>query len=213
MSLNAFLQSLFESGRVIVGPYTTLIHPDDVRQADATLVEWDDRNRLDFPGSGPAFQPDVARWGAVQFFRACQAATYRDLDAATLARCWSTCPVGNPIVNAYNVDLVFRFLPGLYVLAKGVSEGDPLCEQLKAWSVQWPLSSVGMKGITGCDVSAICSHPALKQLYVDRIVATQDESRLDHADIRQAVRAALGLHTHLAPRIAQALQTRDEPGG
>jgi hypothetical protein len=46
-------------------------------------------------------------------------------------------------------------------------------------------------------------------MYVDRIIARGDRSRLRNAEVRQAVAAAIGLHEELAPEISSALRTQE----
>ena len=55
------------------------------------------------------------------------------------------------------------------------------------------------------DPGAVAQHLALLALYVDRVIATRDVSRLADARVRDGVRRALGLHTELAPQLAAAL--------
>jgi hypothetical protein len=146
------------------------------------------------------------------FYRACQFAVFRDVPAEAVAGALSVpCPgatavtavAQSPAVH-YSVDVVFRFLPDLARFARSAADNDPLLEPLQRWARQWPLSSVGMAGVDGADV-AFVAHPALLALYVDRVIATRDRSRLADERVRQAVRAALGLHPQLAPDLAAAL--------
>ena len=58
-------------------------------------------------------------------------------------------------------------------------------------------------------VDDIADHPALLQLYGDRVVATGDVSRLADARVRDAVQANLGMYPQLAPKIDAALKEYD----
>jgi hypothetical protein len=69
---------------------------------------------------------------------------------------------------------------------------------------RWPLSSVGVKGLEGLDVSSFVGDPALLQLYVDRIIERADQSRLTDPRVNEAVRTALGGYPELAPAIPAA---------
>ena len=48
-------------------------------------------------------------------------------------------------------------------------------------------------------------HPALRRLYVDRIVATRDATRLTDARVADTLRADLGLYPELAPSLSSRL--------
>lgn len=204
MAQAAFLRALFEHGRVRVGQPTDA--DNDTLETDQALREWDEANRVEFPGEAPQLALSVARWAGSQFYRACQFAVYRDIDSATIAQALTTpCPAASAAEQHYAVDLIFRFLPELYRLARTASADDPLCEHLRQWASAWPLSSVGMAGVNLDDVSIICNDAGLLRLYVDRIAARRDASRLSDPRVRVAMRAALGYFDVLAPQIAAEL--------
>ncbi len=215
MSQSGFLQSVVERGSLSIGPPGDESETDD--DIDATLVEYEAVYREEFPGSPPPFSISSGRWALRVFHRACQFLVYRDIDAETIAAVLEEpCPSApdGPAAQAasrhYSVDLVFRFLPDLARLTKAASENDPLCSRLRQWGIEWPLSSVGMPDITPGDVSAICEHRGLLTVYVDRLIARQDTSRLNDPRVRSAVRASLGDFEDLSPSIAAALRGYDE---
>jgi len=63
----------------------------------------------------------------------------------------------------------------------------------------WPLSSVGVAGVSDVDVDPFIDHPSLRRLYADRIVERRDASRLGDPRVRAAVREAIGAHDELVP--------------
>lgn len=219
-----FFRALIEHGRVRVEPprfgaasgtAANDLPSESENDVAAELRDWDAVNRKDFPGAAPPLIPDAAHWAFRQFHLACQFATYRDLGAAQIdAALTVPCPTNGLVSDTaaarhYSVDLVFRFLPDLYRLAKSAAEGDPLCNHLRRWSVEWPLSSVGMTCANPIDPTAVCMHPGLLQLYVDRIIARRDTSRLADPRVRTALRATLGHFDELSPPLAAALQSYD----
>jgi hypothetical protein len=214
MGLSAFFRALVDTGRVGVDPYRPTIPRDEWTETDSLLREYDATRRRDFPGDAPPLVVDVAWWATEQFYRACQFAVYRDLDAQALTAVLSVdCPAAEPAARHYTVDLVYRFLPDLLRLAKSAAEADPLCDRLREWAAQWPLSSVGAGGIKQIDPEAlavVCEHPGLLRVYVDRILATGDVSRLAEPRVRAAVQVALGMHGELAPTIFAALKKYNE---
>ncbi len=121
------------------------------------------------------------------------------------------CPQAPPASRHVSVDLTFRFLPDLYRLAKAASEGDPLCERLRGWAGEWPLSSVGMPDVNPADINDVCEHSGLLLRYVDRIMVRRDRSRLADPRVRAAAQAAIGHFTELAGDLAAALQDSSQP--
>jgi hypothetical protein len=210
MELSVFLAALFEHGRLRVGRWGAEDEPAGPAPALAVLVEFDQAWRLEFPGDAPPLVAEAAHWAGRVFYRACQLAVYRDVDAATgLAALAIAGPDGaNPAAH-YAVDLVFRFLPDLARLARSAAQADPLVEHLRGWGAAWPLSSVGMAGVAPRSIEPIAAHAGLLWLYADRIVRQADVSRLADPRVRQAVRAALGAHDDLAPALAKALHEAD----
>jgi hypothetical protein len=205
MSQSARLRALAERGAIRVGPPS-----DDAGEEDgvnAALAEYEAICRAEFPGTPPPFSLSCGLWALNAFHRACQFVTYRNVDAeAIAAELEKPCPDEAAVSRHYSVDLVFRFLPDLYRLSHTASEADPLCDHLRRYGAEWPLSSVGMTGVRPRDLGGIVGHRGLLALYVDRLIARNDTSRLSEPVIRAAVRAALGDYGDLALSITAALR-------
>ena len=94
-------------------------------------------------------------------------------------------------------------------LARAKSQDDPFVAHLNGLATSWPLSSVGIADVATdsqeIDVTPIVGSRSLLALYVDRIIARDDVSRLEDLRIRDAVAGALGLFPELAPKIASTL--------
>jgi hypothetical protein len=203
MSALLFVDALLENGRVRVS--ASRAAPADLGAAVAAL-DHEVRPELAFDGP-PALDVPVAAWALTILYRGCQSLVYRDIDADAVRDALShPCPAAEPSPSVcYSADLAFRYLPDLLSLARGVARDDPLVTGLTELARQWPLSSVGVKGLGPVDVSPFVEHPALLQLYVDRIIERGDRSRLTDVRIIEAVRAALGVHHDLAPAIAAVI--------
>lgn len=202
------LQALAERTVIGVGPPGDDAE-DDVA-ADSALASHEAALRLEFPGEPPPFSIACGRWALRSFAFACQAIAYREIDVAMLAcRFAVECPPAPPASRHYSVDVVFRLLPDLWRLARAVSEQDPLMNHLRTLATTWPLSSVGVPNVVGCDVSVIRGHAGLLRMYADRVIAWQDVSRLDDPHVRAAIREAIGHFDALAPTIAAALRMPD----
>lgn len=218
MSLPDLLSELFEHGRVGVSQPGEL-GEDELLRADALLAEQELYVRRDFPGAAPLWSPPAARWAAVMFYRACQLAVYRELQVESYVAAPGPPAPERPADGAclasvhYSVDLVFRFLPDLQRLAHGVARQDPLLERIAQWGRDWPLSSVGMKDLVPQHVDGLVAHPGLLRYYADRVIARRDASRLQHEQVRAAVRQALGLYDALAPELAALCRAAETETG
>ena len=93
----------------------------------------------------------------------------------------------------------------MHLRAKAASRSDPLLNHIEKWAKEWPLSSVGIPNIVPESLDEILQNDSLRGLYIDRIIAKKDLSRLDHPQVQDAARAAYGIHHHLAPEIHKAI--------
>jgi hypothetical protein len=140
------------------------------------------------------------------FYRLCQFTVCRDIGAEQIAAvCREPCPAARSPETDWSVDLTLRHLPEIFQLARHLSEGDPLVQELKRLASAWPLSSVGIVGLENLSLDSFIGHPVLRRLYADRIVAAEDVSRLNDSRINDLLRADLGIHHELAPALASKL--------
>ena len=210
MDFSDFIQSVTLEGRAIVPP-PDKVSPQALERAARCLQAIEEQVRLEMPRDPPDFDVDAALWAALMFFRACQFATFRDIDGQTVqTELNKLCPGDESPAKHYSVDLMFRFLPRLLHFSKSASEGDVLNECLLKIAARWPLSSVGVEGIEPKGVNILCQDASLLAFYVDRILASEDVSRLNEPAVADAVRAALGLHGDLSPAMSAALAERPE---
>ena len=59
--------------------------------------------------------------------------------------------------------------------------------QLLQLSARWPLSSVGVAGVEKVEIDAWGKHSCLWSLYIDRVIACGDVSRLRDRTVSEAV--------------------------
>ncbi|MBM4077860.1 MAG: hypothetical protein FJ267_19700 [Planctomycetes bacterium] len=97
----------------------------------------------------------------------------------------------------YSVDLVFRFLPDLVRIVKGMNSSDPLLERLKEWGRQWPLSSVSIPDLLVTEIEPILADRCLSQLYADRIIESGSTDRLNDPRVREMIRGQFGAYLEM----------------
>lgn len=196
-----FLQNLFDHGHVHVGHPDQSVGEGELRVAEEVLADYEVIRRQGFPGAAPPFSTQAAVWAAKSFYRACQAATFRDIPAELLPQfLCEQCPKTESSSLHYSVDLVFQYLPDLTKLAGYVMSADPLLDHLRMWANQWPLSSVGMQEVTPVSLQGIVEHSSLLQYYVDRIIARRDKTRITDPLVQQVLRTRVSVYKELFPQ-------------
>jgi len=211
MNLKVFLESLSDSGRVVLGEYSRRASVVDKMAAESVIGDLDRRAREEMISGAPPLNTDAAVWASVQLYHLCQFFIIRDLPTEAMDAVFKVGAAAHPdrqdAAAIYSVDLVLRYLPDLQKLVRGLAEADPLLSVIDALCLRWPLSSVGMK-VAEPDsgaVNAILDHPSLAQLYVDRILETSDVSRWNEPRVGIRVRAVLGEHSELHPEAFASL--------
>ena len=199
-TLSIFVRSVRETGAVAL-----VLEPLDARLdgVESELRALDGRARLALGGEAPALQMDAAIWAARLMYRLCQCAVCRDLGEVTIrAACDPPCPGPVGPSRVWSVDLLLRHLPALWRWVRRQSHLDPLVVALETVGKTWPMSSVGMPACGGGSIGEFEADPTLLRLYVDRIEAEGDLTRLGVAAVDRMVRNDLGVHRALAPRLA-----------
>jgi hypothetical protein len=204
MSLSHFLSALVDSGRITISP--DFDAPAEA-EAEAILMEMNRLTQLNLAGNAPEFMPAMAVWAAQLLHHSCQFLVCRDLDETVINQAFQEpCPLPRSPATDYSADLSFQYLPDLIGMTRQVAAGDPLLQRLLVLAREWPLSSVGVPGLESLDIQSFISDPCLRQLYVDRIIAHEDLSRLGEPLVDRAVREALGAFPELCRKLAAQLE-------
>jgi hypothetical protein len=207
MSFAGFLSALLEHGRVKVAHPQEHVPTDEIAAAGRQLLERAALVAAEFPGQPPALELPVAQWAALQMYRACQLAIYRELDAGAIDELLApACPPAEAASRHWSADLAFVFLPDLIRQAQAAAANDPLVTRLREWAAQWPLSSVGVAQVEPQNVAEIAGHPGLLRLYVDRILTRKDWPRLADPAVRAAAEEAIGAFAAQWPEAAKHFQ-------
>jgi hypothetical protein len=204
--LAPFLQGLAQDGRAIIAG--AIDSPSRRRDEEAVglLQDIECKARSELAYEPPAFCPNSALWAATLFYQGCRFAVCRDIGeqevVATLA---TPCPEHHSPATDWSVDLTFRHLPVLFRFARQLSSADPLVTSLRQLAAEWPLSSVGIAALGEVNIDSFISHPALRRLYADRIMAAADASRLGDPRVDDLLRADVGVHREMAGPLARQL--------
>lgn len=163
-----FLHELFSSGELVVPLVEPQVDPSEILDA----VKKQERMwRCELPGDPPEFLPEVA-FSATQILMAvCRAVVYREIGVEQTEQviqrvCLSE---DNTASQQYSMDVVLRFLPQVANRARRISEADTLLDLLGGIGLQWPLSSVGMKGChpEQLPMALLCASATFVPLAVD----------------------------------------------
>ncbi|MCF6406943.1 hypothetical protein L3C95_28850 [Chitinophaga filiformis] len=192
MTLTAFISSLINEGKVLVAPAIEPFDVEDLRLAGVHLQQHYDDDSTDMPGQVPPYDPEAALWAACYLYRAVQFVLIRRLGEEDIKA--HLLPfTGIPSAAAiYAADLTFRYMPGLFDLAKGLSPQDPLVKELEVMAAQWPFSMAAIPAVVPEDLSVIMQHPSLKTAYIDRIIQAKDLRKCRHPECLPLVQEALG---------------------
>lgn len=199
-----FVKTMIAEGRAVVSREPLKASGTDA-EAEC-LLQWHTLAAEELTGPAPAFSIEAAAWAATMLCNLARFVACRDIGEADIrTACQLPCPAKRLAASDFSVDLAFRHLPALYKLARHLSNADPLLDELKRLASAWPLSSVGMPDLKPITVESFVDDPALLALYVDRIIAENDLSRLGDPRVDEAIRTAIAGHHELAPKLAQKL--------
>jgi hypothetical protein len=200
MQFSRFLTGLIEHGRALVSEQDPIW--DDA--ALDLLKEIDVAVRANLGSTAPAFQLAPAQWAGEIIYYACQACVCRHIDQEKVKEhLRRPCPEKRHSHDViYSADLLLRYLPNVWQLAKRIAPDDPLVQELRALGTEWPLSSVGIAGIENADTTPFADDPSLMTLYVDRIMAANDHSRITEGPVRLQIGRAIGAHRELYPELS-----------
>lgn len=191
-SLTDFLRALLDTGEVTVAGHLVPFAPDDLASSTELLCRYAAADAQHLAHQAPPFEPAAAQWAARCLYRTAQLAFLREYDADAVAAHLADWPGEASPAASYAVDLSFRHLPALLDLAHSLAPADVLVTRLHALARQWPLSFVGVPPAPAEAPAAVLAHPALRALYLDRIIEQHDQARAAQPGMAEGVRAALG---------------------
>jgi MoxR-vWA-beta-propeller ternary system domain bpX4 len=205
------IEQLFVDGVVRVAG-DELARDDEIEAAADGVLLAEPQMREHWPLSPPVVDRDALKWAIRQFHGAAQLAVFRQLGPEEVAKRLGDDFVveGDAASAIYSVDLVFRFLPDLVRIVKGMNPDDPLLAQLRRWGERWPLSSVGILGLSVSGIEPILANRCLSMMYVDRIIEADAIDRLNHPQLQELIRGAIGAYPELSPKLYRFITAEHE---
>lgn len=209
--VRSVMEQLFVDGTVRVSGAAQASH-EEIEAAVDWVLEVEPQMREHGPLTPPEVDRSALRGAIRHFHGAAQLAVFRQLGPEEVAKRLGDDFVGegDAASVAYSVDLVFRFLPDLVRIVKGMNPDDPLLAQLRKWGERWPLSSVGTPGLTVSGLEPLLANRCLSMMYVDRIVEADAVDRLHDPRVQDLVRGVIGAYPELSPKLYRFLTTEHE---
>lgn len=207
MPVARVITQLFEDGRLILESDQPPSEKE-LLAAEDVVCDFERTFRETFAPEPPIADHAVIRWSLERFYWAAQRIAYQHLDQT-----WNEKDSSPPAMtpeSCYSVDIVFRFLPDLVRLSRSSETNSQLTETLQRWARDWPFSSVGIALSEEVNIDGFLSHPSLRMMYIDRVIATGDASRLDNELVLESVKAAIGANPQLAPTLHELIQQKEQ---
>ncbi|WP_153796016.1 hypothetical protein [Foetidibacter luteolus] len=194
MHLTLFISTLLSEGKVTIEGSLYQFEEEDVQQALILLRRYHQEDSLEMPYTAPGFSEEAAIWAAKFFYQAIQLTVIRETEDAVIQQMLTNFegPVTPEVI--YSADLVLRYLPALFNLAKGLAPADILVKELTRIAGLWPFSSPGIQVKQATDYTTVFANPSLKQAFTDSIIRLGDLEKASDPVIRNSIIEALGQH-------------------
>lgn len=197
-----FISNLLGKGEISVtrdlSPFTDM----DQLEAVNALRQAHEIDSINLPFEAPGFNEEAALWAAIYLYRAVQCCLVRDLDEDKVKEILQTFEANKTASHIYSADLILRYLPDLWNLAKGLAPDDILVVLLRETAKAWPFSSIGIDGVEDVELNPILENPCLRMTYADRLIEVNDKDRMKDERLILIIKEILGEHSNtLAPKL------------
>lgn len=192
MELTLFITTLITQGKVSVRGKLEKFAPDDIAATKKLLQQYHADDILEMPFSPLPYNEEAALWAAEYFYKAVQLTVLRDAEEQKIKDMLQPFSGNISAASIYSADLILRYLPSLFELAKGLAPLDILVNQFYTTARQWPFSSVGIELKDEPDETQILSSRQLRQLYMDRIILARDKKRVRNQAIENHIYEEVG---------------------
>jgi hypothetical protein len=189
VNLSRFVLDLLTHGKVILVPEIIPFSEEDKQETNFLLQSFYRFDVRSMPLEAPDFHEDAALWAAQYLCRALQFVMVRNHEAELIQLELKPYTGKMDADVVYSADLVFRHLPEVFRLAKGISPNDVLVKNLLETAKQFSFSAVGMEILDG---NPIPENRSLAIEYADRVIAARDRKLAAEPQCNLQVQAALG---------------------
>jgi len=197
MELSEFILSLKEEGRVAIKGKLHPFDAQDFEESKQLLRKYYDEDRIEMPFDPPVYSEKAALWASEYLYTAIQLTVLRDAGEEMIFEHLKPFDGDNDPSEIYSADLMLRYMPELFELAKGLAPADVLVQELRRTALSWPFSSVGIELEQAVNDDNIFDHPSLKYVYVDRIIKEKDKTRLKNARVVDCIHEIAGEHLQI----------------
>jgi MoxR-vWA-beta-propeller ternary system domain bpX4 len=194
MDLATFINTLLLEGKVTVSGQFLDLEQTDIVRAEQILLQYYEEDLQEMPGIAPEYSSEAALWAAQYFYSAVQLTVLRDAGEDVIKE--KLKPFAGEIDSStiYSADLIFRYLPNLFNLAKGLAPGDLLVKELMGIALAWPYSSVGIEIDERVNDDILFTNQSLKYAYLDRILKYKDKRRVINPTMENYITELTGEH-------------------
>ena len=195
MELSRFIRGLTTEGKVHIHHLVIPFSREDLKTSRQQIKVIYQQDRLGMPYQAPRLIEEAAIWGAAFMYRAIQFVMLRETPSSEIDKHLQ--PYLQPIDAhiAYSVDLILRYLPEVFNLAKGLAPEDPLVNRLYQTGLLFPYSVVGVELKEEPDYQVIFGNVSLKYALIDRIIEKKSVSHIKHPEILNLVQEVLGQYS------------------
>jgi MoxR-vWA-beta-propeller ternary system domain bpX4 len=197
MILSSFINDLLTSGNIIIQGAIVDFAIDDEKQALILLKQYYNEDMLEMPLEAPAFNGSAALWSAKYFYNAIQFTLLRNELEEKINERLKRFEGEINASTIFSVDLMFRYLPSLFELTKGLAPSDVLVKILQQTASEWPFSSIGMEMEAVKNEAIVLENVSLKIMYIDRLMSKKDERRIIKNELQHHINISAGLHLNI----------------
>lgn len=170
-----------------------------------------DREVKEYPPGAPEFNPSAAVWSAKMIYRSAQLLLYREQKEVQLESMFPAYSGEENLSAILSADLTLRFLPSILEKLHEIDPEDALFPILEKFASEWDYSAIGSRvESTLPDFELAGKTPLLMKLYIDRIIAVNDQRLASNPMINREIRSALGLYTNELWKNFELIKTTTE---
>lgn len=211
MYLTSFISDLITTEKIIVPGVLKNFTAEDDSACIKLLQEYYENDKLEMAHRAPVFSAASALWAAKYLYYAVQLTVIRDAEETVIQNKLQELEIVQTPDIMYSVDLIFRYLPALFSLAKGLSPSDPLVKQLQETVSKWPLSAPGIDLEQAINIGEISDDDFLWQVFIDRVIEFKNNKLIENQKVAEGVSIALGKYSKVFwPQFEDILNNKNE---